>query len=154
MCKLKRQLKKYAFCLLVLFLCFVLVLVITPLTVKAEPIYSMSESELLRLQKISDRLEKLNEQLLDELNNSKKSLSELQQELINYKAELMDLSQQLEQSKAESMELLVEQARVNALLTKAQTSFDLYKIEVQRKIKRLTRQRNISIAGLIISLIL
>ena len=154
MCSIRKKVRRYASFLLFLLALFVLALVITPLTVKAEPIYSMNESELLRLQMISARLETLNKQLLSELNDSKKSLTELQNELNNYKAELTALSQQLEQSKAESTELLVEQTKANALLAKTQASFELYKIEVQRKIKRLTRQRNISIAGLIISLIL
>lgn len=154
MCKLNRRLKKYALFLLFFLSLFVLGLAIIPLIAKAEPIYRMSESELIRLQQICGRLEVLNKQLLLELNASKKSLTELQNELNNYKAELTALSQQLEQSKAESTELLTEQMNASALLAKTQASFELYKIEVQRKIKRLTRQRNISIAGLIISLIL
>jgi chromosome segregation ATPase len=117
---------------------------------KAEPVYTVSGSELSRLLQISAKLERLNNQLQDELKTSKENLTRLGSELESCKAELTELQNRLSQSKTELTQLKNSLTTAENLLRKAETSFEKYKSEVEARIKRLTIQRNIfAVVGLI-----
>ena len=111
---------------------------------KAEELYSITESELTRLIEISTRLETLNEKLQSELIASEKNLNQLMSELDNYRAELTGLEKQLLILRAESETLKMQLQNAETLLEKTRQSLDAYRKEVERRIKSLTIQRNVS----------
>jgi len=111
---------------------------------KAEELCSITESELTRLIEISTRLETLNEKLQSELIASEKNLNQLMSELDNYRAELTGLEKQLLILRAESETLKMQLQNAETLLEKTRQSLDAYRKEVERRIKSLTIQRNVS----------
>lgn len=119
----------------------------------AEQQYSITGSELTRLVEISTRLEMLNAKLQNELTTSKKSLSQLMSGLDSYKIELMELETQLITLRAESETLKLQLQNAEILLEKAKESFVSYKTESEKKIKRLTIQRNVSVMIAVIAII-
>ena len=130
---------------IVLSVCLLLLaLVMASPAAKAEELYSITESELTRLIEISMRLETLNEKLQSELIASKKNLNQLMSELDNYKAELTGLEKQLLILRAESETLKMQLQNAETLLEKTRQSLDAYRTEVERRIKSLTIQRNVS----------
>ena len=111
---------------------------------KAEELYSITESELTRLIEISMRLETLNEKLQSELIASEKNLNQLMSELDNYKAELTGLEKQLLILRAESETLKMQLQNAETLLEKTRQSLDAYRTEAEKRIRKLTIQRNIA----------
>lgn len=128
-----------------LFCSFLLLALVTASpAAKAEELYSITESDLTRLIEISTRLEMLNEKLQSELIASEKNLNQLMSELDNYKAELTGLEKQLLILRAESETLKMQLQNAETLLEKTRQSLDAYRTEAEKRIRKLTIQRNIA----------
>jgi len=117
---------------------------------------------------ISQRLEKLNEQLSNELTVSRSRSTELQTQLGNLldehvmlKSELSDLRRQseslsgkLQTSKQESKLLQEQLKKAEASSDAFARSFSDYKLLAEARIRSLKRQRNLAAGGGILALIL
>lgn len=120
-----------------------LLLVTVSVSCQAEGNYQLYESELTRLQQITERLDKLNSQLSNELATSKTNLTQLQNELESCKADLTQLQNQLQASQAELTQAKNYLMTAENSLRKAEESFKQYEKEAEARIKRLVIQRNV-----------
>jgi chromosome segregation ATPase len=119
------------------------------------PVYGLpgEEPELTRLLDISTRLSELNERLRSELEDSRKSSTELLATLETSRSELEQLKQELTPLRNSSMELLTRAERseqelsgLRAALRKAESSlvsldvsYGAYKTAAEARIRRLER---------------
>jgi len=115
------------------------------------------EKELLQLTEISTRLGKLNEQLKNELENSRKSSSELETRLSESRTELEQLRAELEALQNNSNELrqsaeisLKESVQLKDSLQKTEDSlksleqsFNDYKLKAEKELNQMEQSRKL-----------
>lgn len=111
---------------------------------KAEQNYSITETELTTLITNLEQLKVNLENLKAQLQTSKTELTKLQEQLLTSEQELQTLKNQLNRLEQESKTLSSQLQTAETSLMNASQSFEEYKKEVERRIKSLTIQRNVS----------
>jgi uncharacterized phage infection (PIP) family protein YhgE len=116
----------------------VLLLAILSQVGKAEPVYTVSGSELNDMKHYIELIRQESQRLQSDLKNSRISLEQAEERRRN-------LESQLEELINGHKLLLEERNELETLLKDLRESFEQLKTEAQRKIKVLTIQRNIAV---------
>ena len=140
--------------LLFVLLSLLLLLSLASRCCKAEENYIITGSELQQLSEIFERLEMLNAKLSSELTASKESLRQLEDELTKLKADLAELQITLARSETESTRLRELLLKAENSLTQLEASFEEFKSAAQSQIRKLRRQRNLALLGMILVMLL
>lgn len=106
------------------------------LACKAEPVYTVSKSELTSMKNYLATIRQENQNLLSDLKSCKISLQQAE-------TRRLELENQLNALINEHKALLEERAELETLSKELQESFGALKKEAQRRIRKLTIQRNI-----------
>jgi uncharacterized protein (DUF3084 family) len=105
---------------------------------KAEPVYSVSGSELNDMKHCIERIRQENQQLQSDLKNSRISLEQAEERRRN-------LENQLREALNKLTLLQEERSELETLLKDLRESFEQLKAEAQSKIGKLVIQRNLAL---------
>lgn len=115
--------------------------------------YQATEKELNKIIQINNKLQALNQQLTESLDESHTELEAAQIKLGEYQTELESLTRKLTEVSAESAQLKKALQEAHELLKENNRKLADYEKKIQREIKSLKLQRNIAAAVAVLVLI-